>query len=66
MSYKNYTYLDLNEWTKSIFDNFGKIVLEKHYDNYEKVDLYKNNIDDLKENLQFKIKKLKIKILKMI
>ena len=59
MEYKNNTYLELNEWTKSIFDNFGKIVLMKHFNNYYKIELYKDNIQDLKNRLETKIKKVK-------
>ena len=59
MEYKNNTYLELNEWTKSIFDNFGKIVLMKHFNNYDKIELYKDNIQDLKNRLETKIKKVK-------
>lgn len=59
MEYKNNTVSELNDWTKSIFDNFGKIVILKHYNNYDKINLYRDNIQDLKDCLDMKIKKLK-------
>ena len=59
MEHKNNTVSELNDWTKSIFDNFGKIVLLKHYNNYDKINLYRDNIQDLKDCLQMKIKKVK-------
>ena len=59
MDNKNNTYLELNDWAKSIFDNFGRIVLLKHYNNYDKINLYKDNIQDLKDRLEIKIKKVK-------
>lgn len=55
----NNTYSELNDWTKSIFDNFGKIILFKHYDNYDKINIYKDNIKELKNRLETKIKLLK-------
>lgn len=59
MEYKNNTVSELNDWTKSIFDNFGKIVILKHYNNYDKINLYRDNIQDLKDCLDMKIKKVK-------
>lgn len=59
MENENNTYLELNDWTKSIFDNFGRIILLKHYNNYDKIDLYKDNIKDLKDRLKLKIKRVK-------
>lgn len=59
MDNKNNTYLELNDWTKAVFDNFGKIVLLKHYNNYDKIKLYKDNIQDLKDRLDIKIKRVK-------
>ena len=56
---KNNTYLELNDWAKSIFDNFGRIVLLKHYNNYDKINLYKDNIQDLNDRLEIKINKVK-------
>ena len=37
MDNKNNTYLELNDWAKSIFDNFGRIVLLKHYNRITKL-----------------------------
>lgn len=59
MENENNTYLELNDWTKSVFDNFGRIILLKHYNNYDKIDLYKDNIKDLKDRLKLKIKRVK-------
>jgi len=59
MDHNNITYLELNDWTKSVFDNFGRVVLLKHYNNYDKINLYKDNIQDLKGRLETKIKKIK-------
>lgn len=59
MDNENNTYLELNDWTKSVFDNFGRIILLKHYNNYDKIDLYKDNIKDLKDRLKLKIKRVK-------
>ena len=59
MENENNTYLELNDWTKSVFDNFGRIILLKHYNNYDKIDFYKDNIKDLKDRLKLKIKRVK-------
>lgn len=58
MDNKSITYSELNDWYKSIFDNFGKVILLKKFNNYDKIELYKDNIKEFKDRLEEKITKL--------
>ena len=51
MDNKNNTYLELNDWTKSVFDNFGRIVLLKHYNNYDKIQIEQKSYQGIGKHL---------------